>query len=336
MQLSVKASIGARPREDQQMVAMPLAHISWAVADNDERKACDAFFLDVFGAETAYEMLVTPETAAMGLDREERLMMIGDTMIIPIAAAGAGAEEGSPIGEMLRRSAAPMRWLGVALKVADLAEADPWMRARGFKLHYDPGMETHYFLISRGQLLGMRMEAIRQDLPGDPRRDPAWTPAKWRDEHPLGIEGLQSIGLSAPTLAEARALFADRLDWPEVNARDLPGDEATCAAFLMGDTVLEAMEGCDGSVVARHAREVKGIYCLTFKVRSAASAADYLRGKGLALIGDPADRFAIDPRQALGRLIYFTESEIPGYPPLGSRMSEPAVFPTLDAPPPSP
>lgn len=309
------------------MPSMPLAHVSWSLASNDERPACDAFFLDVFGAETAYEMLIPPETEHMGLDREERLMMIGDTMVIPIAPAGAGEKETSPLGEMLRRSAAPMRWLGVALKVADLSQADPWMRAKGFKLHYDPGMEAHYFLISRGQLLGLRMEAIKQDLPGDPRRDPAWTPAKWRDEHPLGIEGLQSIGLSTPTLAEARALFGERLEWPEVGARDLPGDDATCIGFDMGDVVLEAMEGREGSDVARHAVETKGIYCITFKVRSAEKAAEYLRGKGLTLIGDTADRFAIAPDQAFGRLIYFTQNDVPGYPPLGSQLHRPGVFP---------
>lgn len=310
------------------MPAMPLAHISWAVADNDARRECDAFFIDVFGAETAFEMLVTPEAAAMGLDREERLMMVGDTMIIPIAAAGAGLDPSSPTGEMLRRSAAPMRWLGVALKVADLPSADAWLQARGFRLHYDPGMEAHYFLISRGQALGVRLEVLKQDLPNDPRHDPAWSPARWRDDHPLGIEGLQAIGVSAPSLAEARAVFAGRLEWPELGTRALPGDAATCAAFAMGDTVLEAMEGTsDGSPVSRHAREVKGVYCLTFKVRSAAQAAAYLRGKGLPLIGETDGRFAIAPDHAFGRLIYFTERDVPGYPPLGSRLNQPALFP---------
>ena len=309
------------------MPAMPLAHISWAVADNEQRKACDAFFLDVFGAETAYEMLVTPETEAMGLDREERLMMIGDTMVIPIAAAGSGLSPESPTGEMLRRSAAPMRWLGVALKVADLSAADAWFRQRGFKLHYDAGMEAHYFLISRGQLMGLRVEVLAQELPGDPRRDPAWTPAYWRNEHPLGIEGLQSIGLSVTSLDEARELFAGRLEWPEVGSRPLPGDRADCAAFAMGDTVIEAMQPKEAdSPLARHARDVKGIYCLTFKVRSAQAAAEYLRGKGLNLIGDTPDRFAVSPEQAYGRLIYFTDHEVPGYPPLGSRLNSPARF----------
>lgn len=306
------------------MVAMPLAHVSWALADNANRPACDAFFLDVFGAQTAYEMLVTPETAEMGLDREERLMMIGDTMVIPIAAAGKGAEPGNPIGDMLRRSSGPNRWLGVALKVADLPSADAWFQARSFKLHYDPGMETHYFLIGRGQAMGMRIEVLVQDLPGDPRRDPEWKPGK---EHPLGIEGLQSIGLSAPSLDEARELFAGKFDWPEIAARALPGDDADCAAFNMGDTVLEAMEPRGGDTpLARHVTETKGIYCITFKVKSAEAAADYLRGKGLELIGDVANRFAILPEQAHGRLIYFTDKTPAGYPAVGSRLDRPGVF----------
>lgn len=314
------------------MVAMPLAHVSWAIADNADRPACDDFFLDVFGAQTAYEMLITPETAEMGLDREERLMMLGDTMVIPIAAAGTGAEPGNPIGDMLRRSSGPNRWLGVALKVSNLSSADAWMRERGVKLHYDPGMEAHYFLIGRGQALGMRVEVLVQDLPGDPRRDPEWSPAFWRDEHPLGIEGLQSIGVSAPSLDEARNVFAGKFDWPEIASRALPGDDAECAAFDIGDTVIEAMVPNSGETpLARHVTDIKGIYCITFKVRSAHAAADYLRGKGLELIGNADDRFAILPEQAHGRLIYFTEKTPVGYPSVGSQLHNPAVFPAHEA-----
>lgn len=312
------------------MVAIPLAHVSWSIADNAHRKACDAFFVDVFGAEIAFEMLITPESEALGLDREESLMMIGDTMVIPIAPAGAGGKEGAPIGDMLRRSAGPGRWIGLALKVADLPSADAWLSAKGFKLHYDPGMEQHYFLIGRKQALGVRLEIIKQDLPNDPRRDSAWSPLRWRDAHPLGIEGLQSVGVSAPSLDAAREVFGAKLEWPELGVRALPGDGATCAAFHMGDTVIEAMAGADeDSPVASHCRELGGIYCLTFKVKSAAEAAGYLRGKGLTLVGDVADRFAIDPAQAQGRLIYFTENTPEGYPPLGSKMREPAVFPPV-------
>ena len=307
------------------MVAMPLVHVSWALADNAERPACDAFFRDVFGAETAYEMLITPETEQMGLDREESLLMIGDSMLIPIAPAGRGAREGSPLGDMLRRSAAPMRWIGVALKVADLEEADAWFAARGFKRHYDPGMEAYYFLVPRGAAMGMRLEIVRQDMPGDPRLDPAWSPEKWRRDHPLGIAGLQAIGISTSSLDEARALFADRLDWPEIISREMA--DAHCATFAMGDTVLEALQDVsEHGPIAAHARDVKGIYHLAYKVRSAESAANYLRGKGFTLIGNVAERFAIVPEEAHGRLIWFTEVTPAGYPEVGSRLREPARF----------
>lgn len=308
------------------MASTPLVHVSWALPDNADRPGCDAFFRDVFGAETAYEMLVTPETEKMGLDREESLLMIGDSMLIPIAPAGRGAQEGNPLGDMLRRSAGPMRWIGVALKVADLSEADAWFAARGFKRHYDPGMEAHYFLVPRGLAMGMRLELVVQDMPGDPRRDPAWKPDKWRMEHPLGIEGLQAIGVSAPSLGEARELFAGKLEWPEIAARELP--DANCVAFAMGDTVLEALEDHrEEGPVATHARDVKGIYHLVYKVRSAEAAANYLRGKGLTLIGNVAERFAIVPEEAQGRLIWFSEATPNDYPETGSKLSQPARFP---------
>lgn len=312
------------------MVAMPVAHISWALADNAQRPACDAFFQDVFGAQTAFEMLITPETAQMGLDREESLMMLGDTMIVPIAPAGSGEDERSPLGNMLRRSAHPMRWIGVALRVADLKSADERFRAARFDLHYDRGMEEHYFIVARHQALGMRLEILAQDLPNDPRRDPEWRPTEARDRHPLGIEGLQAIGLSAPSLEAARGVFAQRLGWPEIAARPLPEVDAECTAFFMGDTVLEAMVGRhDESPVAAHARDIKGIYHLVFKVKDASAAADYLRSRGFDLIGDVQGRFAITPEQAHGRLIWLTETTPADYPPVGSRMGE--LAPSLRA-----
>jgi catechol 2,3-dioxygenase-like lactoylglutathione lyase family enzyme len=312
------------------MVALPLAHVSWALPDNSTRKACDAFFLDVFGAETAFEMLMTPEMAKAGFDREEKLMVIGDTMLIPIAPAGPGEDPNSSTGNMLRRNAGPNRWLGVALRVADLPSTDAWFRAKGFTLHYDPGMESHYFLVGRGQALGVRLELMVGELPNDPRLKPDWKPERWRDEHPLGIEGLQSIGVSVPDLDSARSLFEERLEWPEIARRRLDRDDADCASFLVGDTVIEAMQPTSGDApVARHVRDVKGIYCLTFKVRSADAAADYLRGKGLSIIGEVSDRFAIAPEQAFDRLIYFTEQTVSGYPPLGSKITRPAEFPVL-------
>ena len=310
------------------MVSLPLAHLSWAIADNETRKRCDAWVIDTFAAETAFEILITPENENMGMDREEKLMLVGDTMLIPIAPAGPGLSPQSPTGEMLRRNAGPDRWLGVALKVADIRSAAAWFQAKGFKLHYDPGMEEIYFLIGRKQVLGLRIEVLAHDLPNDPRMLPGWKPARWRDDHPLGIEGLQAIGVSTPSLDDARELFAGRLEWPELGSRGLAGEDAECAAFDMGDVVIEAMcPATSDSELARHVRETQGICCITFKVRSTEAAADYLRTKGFALVGDVDGRFAIRPDQAFDRTIWFTQNEVPGYPPLRSRLLDPAVFP---------
>ena len=309
------------------MAEIPLAHVSWAIADNADRKPCDAWMIDTFGAEPVFEILITPENENLGMDREETLMMIGDTMVIPIAPAGPGETAASPTGEMLRRSAGPGRWLGVALKVANLPATAKWFEGKGFKLHYDPGMEEIYFLVGRKQALGMRLEVMAHDLPNDPRLVAGWNPARWADDHPLGIEGLQSIGVSAPSAEAARECFAERLEWREIGDRTLPGEDAECVAFDMGDTVIEAIvPKLDDSDLARHLRETQGIYCLTFKLRSAEAAADYLRGKGFALIGDVATRFAIRPDQAFERMIWFTQHEVAGYPPLGSKILHPTEF----------
>lgn len=319
------------------MVRLPLAHVSWAIADNADRPACDAFFMDVFGAETAFEMLETPETAHYRLDREERLMLIGDTMLLPIAPAGRGVEPDSPLGNMLRRSAGEGRWLGVSLRVADLPAADAWFRARDFQLHYDPGMETNYFLVSRRQALGVRLEIMTGELPGDQRVKPGGMgPLRERAlAHPLGVEGLLAMGVSVPDLATAREFFAGRLEWPELGADYDALEDADRAAFHMGDTVVEALAPRSAdSRLGRHLVEVQGICSLTFKLRNGAAAAEWLRGKGLRLIGDdparPGARFAVDPAQAHGRLIWLTDRLPEGYPPIGSRMDVPAVFPAAE------
>lgn len=301
------------------MVSLPLAHISWAIADNADRPACDAFFIDLFGAETAYEMLVTPETAKYRFDREERLMVAGDTMLIPIAPAGPGAEVGNPLGDMLRRSAGMNRWIGLAFRVADLNDADRWFRAAGFDLHYDRGMENNYFLITKRQALGMRIEVMQGELPGDPRLKPDWRPERWRDEHPLGIEGLLSVDLACEDLEEARALFAGRFGWTSLGERQLPGEQRRGAAFQMGDAVLEALSPpLEGEA---------GISGLTFKVMDADAAWRHLERRGFDLIGSSATRFAIQPGQAHGRLIWFSEVLPEGWPVPHSDIREPAQFP---------
>jgi catechol 2,3-dioxygenase-like lactoylglutathione lyase family enzyme len=229
------------------------------------------------------------------------------------APAGPGLLPDSVIGQMLRAYAHPHTWIGIALTVADLDAARDWVRERGWAPRSYPLLEDRYFLVDRNETLGVRLEFLAHGLANDPRERPGWTPARWRDEHPLGIERLQSIGVSVTDLDRAREVFAGKLGWPEIARRRTQA--ADCVAFWMGDTVIEALRPLDeGSDLARHAQEAKGIWSLTFKVRSVQAAADYFRAKGLRL-AEPADgSFALDPEQAFGRRLRFTDEVPKDYP----------------------
>ena len=72
------------------------------------------------------------------------------------------------------------------------------------------------------------------------------------------------------------------------------------ASSMLKTQGTEAMQALDpASPLAEHSRDIRGIYCLTFKVRSAAAAAAHLRGKGFDVVGDPDARFAIAPRSGV-------------------------------------
>jgi catechol 2,3-dioxygenase-like lactoylglutathione lyase family enzyme len=296
------------------MMNCHLLHINWAASDNAKRKACDRFFLDVFGAQTGHEMLYTSDADDAGVDREESLMVVSDIMLIPIAACGTGLNANSEIGSMLQFHARAGMWIGIALEVDSIYAADAWMRQIGFEPHYRPGAQDKYFVLNRNETLGLRLEFITAGVPSDPRQDPLFDLNWWRDQHPLGIEKLQSVGLSVDALDQARDLYVGKFGWREISRRALPIDGANCAAFLVGDAIVEAMEpsGAD-SALARHRRDIQGIYSLTFKVRSAESAAALLKRSGFSLVGDEK-RFAIEPSQAFDRLIYFTEDLIENDP----------------------
>jgi hypothetical protein len=309
------------------MVAFPLVHVSWSLPRN-KRKPCDAFFGDLFGARSIYELCITPDNANLGYDREESLLLIADSLLIPVAPGGGGLTDGSPIGDMLRRSAKPGMWLGIAFRVSDLDAATSWLRIRGIEPHYDAGAQGHYCMIRRKEALGIRIEFMTAQLPGDPRSLSGWNANWWRDCHPLGIEGLQSIGVSVERLEDARDVFGSKWEWREISQRYLAVDQANSIGFLMGDCIVEAMQASDiTSRLARHASEIKGIYCLTYKVKSAAAAMAYLKGKGVSVIGDAMTRFAIEPSESFDRLIYFTEEVVVGYPAMGE--FRPTVAPPL-------
>jgi hypothetical protein len=293
---------------------LTLEHVEWTTPETETRRAGDRFFTDVFAAQTGLEMLWTPDLTNNGQDREESLMVIGDTMLVPMAPIGRGHEPESVVGQMCREFARPFRWMGMALHTSDIEVAAEWFEKQGLTRYYRPS-ETRYFLSDPEQTMNMRMEFLDFRLPNDPRLRPDFSADWWRDVHPLGIERLQSVGVATKDLAEARRFFTEIFPWEEISSRVIDQEAADAAAFLVGKVVVEAMapRGPD-TPLAEHAHRYGGVYCLSFKTRDPATAFRYLRDLGLDVKGDPDRRFWIDPTQAHGRRIVFSAETLAGDP----------------------
>ena len=77
--------------------------------------------------------------------------------------------------------------------------------------------------------------------------------------------------------------------------------------------MLEVMEPAGkGTPLAEYVGKFGGgIYSVNFKVKSLGNAADYLKSKGLRLVGEPKRRFSIDPRDSFGVTFTMVDRDLP-------------------------
>ena len=80
---------------------------------------------------------------------------------------------------------------------------------------------------------------------------------RWRDEHPLGIEGLQSIGISTPSLDAAREADSARIFIGSENRLfSLSGSSVIAAPWRDGDGRVVGVVGVIGPTRLNYARVV--------------------------------------------------------------------------------
>jgi hypothetical protein len=283
-----------------------LQQITHVVPDQASRRALEAFYRDVFAAQTYYEA-----KPVQGIDREESLILIGDTSLIPVNPTDPTSEQGRI------RMAYAYRFMSLALKVRKLADTDAALRRHGLNPRYhDPIYRDVFFLTDPAETCGIRYEFCAVEMPNDLRIRPDWSPDGWRDEHPLGISGLASVGTVTPDLSRACKLYEEVFGFERLGERTAHLEGATSVAYRVGASpfVLEVMQplGPDSSIADHVARHGGGIYSVCFRVTSLARAADYLHSKQLRLRGDPARRLAIDPRDSFGGVFSFCEHALYG------------------------
>lgn len=278
-----------------------MLHVMHAIEADDKRRAAEQFYLDVFAAQTYYDA-----RPVEGLERDETLNLIGKTTIIPMAPV----DNESEVGRVIRSYGS--RFMGIALKVKDIHQADAHMKSRGVKVTYfDPIYLDIFFFTDPRETCGIPFEFCQVEMPNDLRLRPEWSPDWWRDHHPLAIERLSSVATATDDLNKAIKFYREVFEFESLGEHRVESEGARAAAFRVGDFVLEVMQPAGkgtplADFVASHGG---GVYSVNFKVKSVPQAAEYLKSKKLHLIGDPQRRFSIDPRDSFGGRFTFVSED---------------------------
>jgi methylmalonyl-CoA/ethylmalonyl-CoA epimerase len=281
-----------------------MLHVMHAIEADDKRRQAEKFYLDVFAAQTYYDA-----RPVQGLQRDETLNLIGKTTIIPMAPV----DDVSEVGKVIRSYGS--RFMGVALKVKDIHQADAHMKSRGIHpIYFDPIYYDVFFFTDPKETLGIPFEFCQVEMPNDLRLRPQWSPDWWRDHHPLAIEQLSSVATATDDLEKAKKFYVEMFEFEPLGERNIEAEGARSAAFRVGDFVLEVMQPVSrGTALADFvATQGGGVYSLNFKVKSVAKAAEYLKSRKLRLLGDQNVRFSIDPRDSFGARFTFVSEQLAG------------------------
>lgn len=274
-------------------------HINQVLADFE---GANRFYADVFGA---VEYMNSYDE---GERRDASLFVIGDTCIELFSPR----DDQSLLGANLARfgdSFHSFEW-----KVPELEEARAAFEANGVRLPtYRAGS---FFMTHPKDCHGLLLELCCHEMHADPRIEPDWSAAPWREGHPLGIERLNAMSAAVRDLDAAVAWVAGLTAADPVHRGERPGVGAT-AAFWLGDTMLELVQPSDDEspVAASIERLGPRLRTLVWRVGDLDAACAHLEAKGLRVVpGDVDGWVALHPDDNYGVLWQFTEERLPGDP----------------------
>jgi catechol 2,3-dioxygenase-like lactoylglutathione lyase family enzyme len=157
--------------------------------------------------------------------------------------------------------------------------------------------------------------ALHGDFAKDPRFEPTWSNAPWR-EHPLGIERASHIGVVVRDLPAAQRLYCKVLDGTLIHEEAIQGRKKSAFVAIGEDTVVELIQ--PHSPTSPEGRDLEkngeGIHSLIFKTTDLGRAQDFLKTKHLQPEPDGADTMVLGPDQAFGMVVGFTQRTLPNDP----------------------
>jgi catechol 2,3-dioxygenase-like lactoylglutathione lyase family enzyme len=297
--------------ENQKFKIGKLFHLTHVVNDID---AVDKWYNEVFAVKRfyrGYEKLA---------GREASLIAIGDVIMEPMMPAQRGDATNRSVAKFHERFG--QHFHSIAWYVDDVGEISTQFDRHGFRLfnivgkavkppHKAAAIWTH-----PRETPGQLEFALAGDYTKDPRLEPGWSSASWREQHPLGIERASHITVVVKDMPSAKRLYRDVLGGKVVHEEQAAGRKESTFVAIGEDTVVELARPL--SSAGLEGREIEangaGIYALTFKTRDLAKAGDFLRSKGLRPDPEGADSIVLGKDQAFGMVVGFTRRALPNDP----------------------
>jgi catechol 2,3-dioxygenase-like lactoylglutathione lyase family enzyme len=276
----------------------------------EDLEAVDRWYDEIFSCQRFYHGY---EKAAV---REASLLVIADIVMEPVQLAKVPGAEQSPIGKFRARFGEHFH--SIAWYVDDTAACIASLDARGIRqvgLTGKPITEPRRGIATwtHPKDTHALFEFAEANYTNDPRLEPGWSAAFWRDEHPLGIERTSHITVLFKDLQDARDVYQGSLSGRPLHETEAPGVSRSVFFAIGEDTVIEATQPLrsdtpEGQDLERNG---EGIFGLTFRSRNLQKAADFLTSQQQPIDTSQPNVLRLDPKHSFGMPIAFTDVDIP-------------------------
>jgi catechol 2,3-dioxygenase-like lactoylglutathione lyase family enzyme len=275
--------------------------------------AVDRWFDEIFAVNCFYHGF--EKLAA----REASLVLIGDLVMEPVMLAKVPDADRTPIGKFLARFG--QHFHSIAWYVDDVGAMAADLGQHNLRL-YDvtgrvvkPPLRTEAIWTHPKETHALLEFAATGNYIPDPRLQPGWTTAPWRD-HPLGIDRTSHITVLFGDLKVAKSLYVDLLGGKLLHESETPGRKRSAFIAVGEDTVIEAAQPL--SATSAEGRDLEangeGVHAVTFKTLNLTRAAEFLKSKKQRIQAENANSFVLNVEDSFGMPMGFTDLPIPGDP----------------------
>jgi catechol 2,3-dioxygenase-like lactoylglutathione lyase family enzyme len=275
--------------------------------------AVDRWFDEIFAVNRFYHGF--EKLAA----REASLVLIGDLVMEPVMLAKVPDADRTPIGKFLARFG--QHFHSIAWYVDDVGAMAADLGQHNLRL-YDvtgrvvkPPLRTEAIWTHPKETHALLEFAATGNYIVDPRLQPGWTTAPWRD-HPLGIDRTSHITVLFGDLKVAKSLYVDLLGGKLLHESETPGRKRSAFIAVGEDTIIEAAQPL--SATSAEGRDLEangeGVHAVTFKTLNLTRAAEFLKSKKQRIQAENANSFVLNVEDSFGMPMGFTDLAIPGDP----------------------